>query len=114
MSPASETPSASPRFSLLQDQLLRSVLLSSLVFLGLSFATDGIPTFVQPRSLPHALEPLGSSPPSPSSLPSLLRWPSRFSYVLLRLGPLVLTQRAVRLAATAASLCFIVSPREHR
>ena len=103
-------PSVSPSLYLShpQEQLVRSLLLSLLVFLGLACATDGIPTFVQPRSLPHALEPIGLPPPSPASSPSLLSWPSGYRFVLLQVGPLVLTRRAARLAATAASLCFLV------
>ncbi|GJP51522.1 hypothetical protein CLOM_g10687 [Closterium sp. NIES-68] len=98
-------------------QLWRSLLFAAFIFVGLAFSTDGVPAFMQPRPLPHALEPLALAASSAASSASLALGPpasvapllpSGYRYVLLQLGPLLLTRRAAKLAAMAASLSFIV------
>ncbi|CAI5997658.1 unnamed protein product [Closterium sp. NIES-64] len=103
--------------SIARAQLWRSLLFTAFIFLGLAFSTDGVPAFVQPRPLPLALEPLAlaSSSVAASASPALgpvasmaPLLPSTYRYVLLHVGPLLLTRRAAKLAAMAASLSFIV------
>ncbi|CAI5488475.1 unnamed protein product [Closterium sp. Naga37s-1] len=101
--------------SIARAQLWRSLLFTAFIFLGLAFSTDGVPAFVQPRPLPLALEPVALASSAAASLPALgpaasvaALLPSTYRYVLLHVGPLLLTRRAAKLAAMAASLSFIV------
>ncbi|CAI5481377.1 unnamed protein product [Closterium sp. Yama58-4] len=102
--------------SIARAQLWRSLLVTAFIFLGLAFSTDGVPAFVQPRPLPLALEPLALASSAAASLSPALGaaasmaplLPSTYRYVLLHVGPLLLTRRAAKLAAMAASLSFIV------
>ncbi|KAL3695924.1 hypothetical protein R1sor_010000 [Riccia sorocarpa] len=81
-----------------QDQLGRMFLLSGFLFVLTALGTDGVPPVVQPRTPPASLEGL------PEILPSF----SGYSYVVMKLGPLLLTRKGLSLASATSCLSFTV------
>ncbi|KAL2642655.1 hypothetical protein R1flu_010242 [Riccia fluitans] len=81
-----------------QDQLGRMIFLSGFLFVLTALGTDGVPPVVQPRTPPPSLEGL------PEILPSL----SGYSYVVMKLGPLLLTRKGLSLASATSCLSFTV------
>lgn len=80
------------------DQLGRVALLSGLLFIMLGFGADGAPPLVQLRTPPVSLSGLYRIP---SSL-------SGYSYMIMKLGPLQFTRKALSVASTAACLSFTI------
>ncbi|KAG6542711.1 hypothetical protein Mapa_015870 [Marchantia paleacea] len=81
-----------------QDQLGRMFLLSGFLFVVTALGTDGVPPVVQPRTPPPSLE----------GLPEIVHSLTGYSYVVMKLGPLMLTRKGLSLAAAASCFSFTV------
>ncbi|KAL3634554.1 hypothetical protein CASFOL_021608 [Castilleja foliolosa] len=81
-----------------KDQLGRVTLLCGILFVLTGLGTDSAPSLLRSRSPPASLTGLSGPPPSFEG----------YKYVIMKFGPLQLTQKGLSAATTAACLTFTI------